>query len=183
MIKTNKTITIKQILVAFFAFVIINLVAGYGVVVLGADIPKIYDILNKPYFAPPTSIFGVVWTFNCILVAYGILLTINLSKSTLRTKLLIAQGLLVLNYSIFQYLSFGSPILFGKLLPIMFFLPTLSMLILTIIAMFYAYQLDVDKMSLGSRILSGKSILATLTSLFGWLLIATALGFQIWVLN
>jgi translocator protein len=179
----NKNITFKQIIIAILGFVVVNFIAGYGIVLLGADIPRIYETLNRPSFAPPTAIFGIVWTFNCILVAYGILLTFNLSKSELRTRLLITQVLLIFNYCIFQYLSFGSPILFGKLLPIMFFVPTLSMLILTVIAMNYAYKLDTADMSLKSKILSGRSIFATFTSLFGWLLIATALGFQIWMMN
>ena len=179
----NKNITFNQIILAVLGFGIVNLVAGYGMVFLGADISGIYRVLNKPYFAPPASIFGIVWTFNCILVAYGILLNINLAKSALRTRLLVTQSFIVLNYCIFQYLSFGSPILFGKLLPIMFFLPTLSMLVLTIIAMICSYQLDTATMSLRSKILSGKSIFATFTSLFGWLVIATALGFQIWQMN
>jgi translocator protein len=179
----NKNITFKQIIIAILGFIIINLIAGYGIVLLGADVAGIYKALNRPYFAPPTAIFGIVWTFNCILVTYGILLTVNLAKSALRTRLLTTQGLLVLNYCVFQYLSFGSPILFGKLLPIMFFVPTFTMLILTIIAMNYAYKLDTSETTFKSKILSGKSIFATFTSLFGWLLIATALGFEIWMMN
>jgi translocator protein len=179
----SKPITFKQVIIALLAFLIINLIAGYGIVFLGADISGIYKTLNKPYFAPPTWIFGIVWTFNCILVAYGILLTINLAKSTTRTKLLITQALIVFNYSIFQYLSFGSPIIFGKLLPVMFFLPTFSMLVLTIIAMKFAYMLDTAETSFKQKVFSGKSILATFTSLFGWLLIATALGLYIWLNN
>jgi translocator protein len=179
----NKNITFKQIVVAILSLAIINLIAGYGVVLLGTDIADIYSTLNKPYFAPPTWIFGVVWSFNCILVTYGILLAINLVKSKLRTRLLITQILIVFNFCIFQYLSFGSIIIFGQLLTVMFFIPTFSMLILTIIAMNYAYKLDTETMSLKQKILSGKSIFATFTSLFGWLLIATALGLYIWLKN
>ena len=114
----NKNITIKQIILAILGFLIINFVAGYGIVLFGADIGGIYKTLSKPYFAPPASIFGFVWAFNCILVTYGILLNFNLPKSKLRSNLLITQVILIFNYCIFQYLSFGSPILFGKLLPI-----------------------------------------------------------------
>jgi translocator protein len=179
----NKNVTFKQIIIAILGFIIVNLIAGYGIVLLDVDVDGIYKSLNRPYFSPPTAVFGIVWTFNCILITYGILLTINLTKSALRARLLTTQGLLVLNYCIFQYLSFGSPNLFGKLLPIMFFVPTFTMLILTIIAMYYAYKLDTTKATFKSKILSGKSIFATFTSLFGWLLIATALGFEIWILN
>jgi tryptophan-rich sensory protein len=154
------SITVKQILIAFAALVVVNLIAGYGVVWLGADIKGIYSILNKPYFAPPTWVFGIVWGFNCLMVTYGILLTLNSPKvspfANIRAKLIACYGLLILNYCVFQYLSFGSKILFGQLLPIMFFLPTLSMLILTIVGLRFAYQLDIIEMSLKSKVLSGK---------------------------
>jgi translocator protein len=179
----NKNITIKQIILAVLGLWIINFVAGYGVVLLGTDIAGIYSALNKPYFAPPTWVFGVVWSFNCILVTYGILLAINLVKSKLRTRLLITQLLIVINFCVFQYLSFGSPIIFGQLLKVMFFLPTFSMLILTAVAMNLAYKLDTQSVSLKQKILSGKSIFATFTSLFGWLLVASALGLYIWLNN
>jgi tryptophan-rich sensory protein len=179
----TQPITLRQILFAIVAFVVINLIAGYGIVLLGADIPQIYATLNKPSFAPPTWVFGVVWTFNNSMVIYGILRTINLPKSILRTNLLGIDTLIAVNYMVFQYLSFGSGILFGRIIPAMFFVPTLSMLILTVMAMIKAYQLDTQSMSLKNKILSGQSIFASYWSLFGWLLIASALGFGIWIMN
>jgi translocator protein len=180
---TANPISFKQIIITIVAFVVVNFVAGYGVVLLGVDIPAVYDQLAKPYFAPPTWLFGPVWTLNCILAIYGILLTYNLTKSKIRTQLLIIYGFIVLNYSVFQYLSFGSKILFGKLLPTMFFLPTFSMLILTIVAMVYAYRLDTQDTTLRSKILSGKSIFASFWSLISWLIIASALGLGVWLTN
>jgi translocator protein len=183
MYSTTKTITLKQIFIAATLFFIVNLIAGYGVVLLGANISGIYATLNKPYFAPPPWVFGIAWTVNVVLVIYGILRTINLRATVLRSRLLFVDGLIVVNYLVFQYLSFGSPILFGKLLPIMFFIPTFSMLILTIIAMVLAYKLDTEDQSLIQTVRSGRSIFASFTSLFGWLLVASALGFSIWMMN
>jgi translocator protein len=178
-----KPITSKQITSAIFAYIAVNIVAGYGIIFLGADISGIYAALNKPYFAPPIWVFGVAWTINVLLVTYGLLRTINLPKSILRSKLLCIDALIVINYLVFQYLSFGSPILFGRLFPIMFFLPTLSMLILTVLALYFAYQLDTTNQTLFKSIRSGRSIFASFTSLFGWLLVATALGYGIWMMN
>jgi translocator protein len=183
MTKNYKPITIKQIFISIIAFVLVNLVAGYGIIILGSNVSGIYAALNKPYFAPPTWVFGVAWTINVILVIYGILRTINLPKSVLRSRLLGVDLLIILNYLVFQYLSFGSPILFGKLLPIMFFLPTISMLIFTLIGMYYSYILDTTNQSLLLSIKSGRSIFASFTSLFGWLLVASALGYGIWMMN
>jgi translocator protein len=183
MIQTTKPITPKQMFIVAILFFIVNLIAGYGVILLGADIAGIYSSLNKPYFAPPTWVFGVAWTTNVVLVIYGILRTINLPQSILRSRLLFVDVLIIVNYLVFQYLSFGGRILFGKLLPIMFFIPTISMLILTIIAMRYAYKLDTKSQNLTKKIRSGNSIFASFTSLFGWLLVASALGFSIWMMN
>jgi translocator protein len=180
---SSKQITTKQIIIAVLGFVVANLIAGYGVVLLGVDIQGIYSTLNKPYFAPPTWVFGIAWTFNNIVVIYGILRTINLPDSLLKSKLLGVDTLIIANYLVFQYLSFGSGILFGKIIPAMFFLPTVSMLILTIIALKWSYTLDTTDMSITKKILSGKSIFASYWSLFGWLVVASALGLGIWIMN
>jgi translocator protein len=183
MTNISKPITFKQISIAIIAFIAVNLIAGYGVILLGANISGIYATLNKPYFSPPTWVFGIAWTINVILVIYGMLRTINLPNSSLKSRLLTIDVLLTINYIVFQYLSFGSPILFGRLFPIMFFLPTLSMLILTVLALYFAYQLDTTNQTLLKSIMSGRSIFASFTSLFGWLLVATALGYGIWMMN
>ena len=184
----------KIILFALF-FVIINIVAGYGVILLGADIKGIYSSLNKPFFAPPVWLFGVAWTVNNLLVLLGNYWTLELPKTALRNNLIKFQVASWVNYALFQYLSFGSPVLFGKLVSFMFFLPTFSMLILTIVSMVLAYRLDTQdynqefrvytgkSVSVLSKIQSGKSIFMTFTSLVSWLLIASVLGLYIWLNN
>ncbi len=195
-IKPNLKVQIdrKIILFALF-FVIINIIAGYGIVWLGADIKGIYSSLNKPFFAPAVWVFGIAWTVNNLLVLLGNYWTLELPKTALRNNLIKFQIASWVNYTVFQYLSFGSPILFGKLIPSMFFLPTFSMLVLTIISMALAYRLDTQEYNqefrvytgkstpLIVRIRSGKSIFMTFTSLVSWLLIASALGLYIWLDN
>jgi tryptophan-rich sensory protein len=179
----SKPITLKQVALATLGFLLANLIAGYGVVLLGVDIQGIYNTLSKPYFAPPTWVFGIAWTINNILVIYGILRTVNLPASLDRSRLLGIDTLIIVNYLVFQYLSFGSGVLFGKIIPFMFFLPTFSMFLLTVLALIKSYLLDTKDMSIWSKILSGKSIFASYWSLFGWLIIACGLGFGIWVMN
>jgi tryptophan-rich sensory protein len=176
-------ITSKQIILSILGFALANFIAGYGVVLLGVDVPGIYAGLAKPYFAPPTSIFGVVWTFNTILFIYGFLITINSPSSRIRTTLMRIDYLLIFNYVIFQYLSFGSGVLFGRIIPAMFFIPTFSMLLLTIFASIYAYRLDTKDTGILTKIRSGKSVFASLTPLLSWILIASALGLGIWIMN
>jgi translocator protein len=176
-------ITLKQIIIAVVAYIIANLIAGYGIVLMGANIPAIYANLMKPYFAPPTSVFGIVWTFNTILFTYGFLLTINSKASKIKSTLLKIDYLIIFNYCIFQYISFGSGILFGKIIPAMFFIPTMTMFILTAFAMKYAYKLDTSEMSFGAKLKSGRSVFASFWPLFGWLIVASALGLGIWLMN
>lgn len=176
-------ITAKQIIIAVICYIVVNLVAGYGIVQMGANIPAIYANLNKPYFAPPTSVFGIVWTFNTLLFTYGFLVTLNSKASQVRSSLLSIDYLIIFNYMIFQYISFGSGILFGKIIPAMFFIPTMTMFILVGFALKYAYKLDTKEMSIWSKIKSGQSVFASLWPLFSWLVIASALGLGIWLLN
>jgi tryptophan-rich sensory protein len=176
-------ITPKQIIFALLGFIVTNLIAGYGIVLMGANIPEIYASLMKPDFAPPTSVFGIVWTFNTILFIYGFLLTLNSKATKIRSTLLKIDYLIIFNYSIFQYISFGSGILFGKIIPAMFFIPTMTMFILTAFAMKYAYKLDTSEMSFGAKLKSGKSVFASFWPLFGWLIVASALGLGIWLMN
>jgi tryptophan-rich sensory protein len=157
-------------------FFLMNLIAGYGITVF-VDIKQIYAVLNKPSFAPPVWLFGVAWFTNNVLTIIGNIWTLNLPKSLDRSRLLILQGFSWFNYCIFQYLSFGTRI------PAMFFWPTFSMLVLTLFSLYYAYKLDTKESTFWNKVKSGRSITMSLTSLVSWLLIATALGFQIWMLN
>ncbi len=178
-----KKITSKQIILAILAFVTVNLLAGYGTVILGIDIPGIYATLNKPSFAPPTWVFGSVWTFNTILFTYGFLVTLNSPDSIARTNLLRIDYLIILNYIVFQYLSFGSGLLFGAIIPAMFFWPTFSMLVLVILAIIQAYKIDTSSTTFSKNIKSLQSITCSFLPLVSWLLIATALGLSIWLKN
>jgi tryptophan-rich sensory protein len=157
-------------------FFLVNLIGGYGITLL-VDIKEVYAILNKPSFAPPVWLFGAAWFTNNVLTIIGNIWTLNLPVSTDRTKLLWLQGFSWLNYCIFQYLSFGTRI------PSLFFWPTFSMLILTVASLFYAYRLDISGSTFWNKVKCGKSITMSLASLTSWLFIATALGFQIWMLN
>ncbi len=166
--------------VLFFVFV--NLIGGFGITRI-VDIKEVYSTLIKPWFAPPVFLFGLAWTTNNVLTIIGNIWTLNLQPSLDRTRLLWLQGLSWFNFCVFQYLSFGLYALYGKPFVSMFFWPTFSMLILTIASLYYAYQLDTSDMSFVAKIKSGRSITMTLTSLISWLVIATVLGFQIWMLN
>jgi tryptophan-rich sensory protein len=159
-------------------FIIVNLIAGYGIT-LFVDIKQVYANLKLPFFAPPVWLFGIAWTTNNILTIAGNIWAYNMKPSVSRSKYLFWQALAWLNYLVFQYLSFGTQIAW------MYFIPTFSMFIFVVISMYYAYKLDTKEQNqtLWSAIKNGKSIFMSLTSLFGWLIIASALGFMIGILN
>jgi len=123
-----------------------------------------YNSLNKISIAPPSWVFGVVWPINNILVILGNIWTLNSKPSPERKKLLILQGLSWLNYVVFSALSFGTKI------PAMFFIPTFSMLLLTIASIYYARKIDLK-------------ISYTFVTLIAWLFLASVLGLSVWLYN
>ena len=126
--------------------------------------PAYYNSLKKISIAPPPWVFGIAWGVNNILVIIGNIWTLNHKPDPKRTKLLILQCLSWFNYVIFSALSFGTKI------PAMFFIPTFSMLILTIGSIYYARKLDLK-------------ISYTFVTLIIWLFLASVLGLSVWVYN
>ncbi len=163
-------------------FILVNLIGGFGITFF-VDIKDVYSTIIKPSFAPPVWLFGLAWTVNNILTIAGNIWTLNLKRSWDRTILLRLQGLSWINFCVFQYLSFGIYSLFGNPTVSTFFWPTFSMLILNLLSVYYAYKLDTVEINFWQKVKSGKSIVMSLSSLISWLLIASALGFQIWMLN
>jgi tryptophan-rich sensory protein len=152
-------------------WVICNFLAVLGT--KGVNIPEYYATI-RPSLAPPTWVFGVVWTFNTILMTYGLYLTISLKEKTrLTNNLLILQGFIWLNYVVFQYISFGLRWNF------MFFFATFTMWLMTIGILILAYKLE--KPNFVGIIKSGKSIFYCFIPLICWLTLATFFGIQIWL--
>jgi tryptophan-rich sensory protein len=140
------------------------------------NVPEYYATI-KPSLAPPTWVFGVVWTFNTILMTYGLYLTICkylVKQTSILRNFLILQGAIWVNYVVFQYLSFGLKWNF------MFFFATFTMWIMTIGALFLGYKIDTDGQSFWQSVKSGKSITCCFIALICWLSLASAFGFQIW---
>jgi tryptophan-rich sensory protein len=152
---------------ALLFYIIMNLVAGYSIT-LFVDIKAAYAALTLPSWAPPTWVFGVAWTVNNILVLWGNIWSIYSPPSHARTRLLQLQAVSWVNYAVFQWLSFGTGI------PLLYFLPTFSMFLLTLASMYYARRLDAA---------NGTYIAYSFTTLFIWLCIASALGLSITLNN
>ena len=122
-----------------------------------------FRALKQSVFAPPSWVFGPVWTINNISVIWGTLQALNKPKGTAgREPFLALQAASWLNFVVFNaaYFSLRSPL--------NAFVLTLSMFVLTILSgMVAIFQLKDSKIALS---------LATLTV---WLMIAlTAASFQ-----
>jgi translocator protein len=123
-----------------------------------------YEVLNKPWLAPPAWVFGPVWFVNCLLVIWGNLRALNAPKSTARKAYLWLQGFSWLNYVVFTYLTFGLKI------PAMFFWATFPMWLFTVASLYYGYKID-------------KLIPWSFITLLPWLTLASYLGFFVWLNN
>jgi tryptophan-rich sensory protein len=183
-------------------FVVINLL-GFG---WGIEVQNIYLGLDKPWFAPPTWAFSLVWTINVVLVITGNIWAYNFYQELKSRRGKVDVSLISrvqynleafgvwqivswINYAIFQYVSFGTQI------PAMFFWPTFSMWVITVVSMFYAGLVDTQRgwLELGDKtprlkafwhtVRKGRSLIFTFTTLIIWLSLASLLGFYIWLNN
>ncbi|MFZ2593303.1 MAG: TspO/MBR family protein [Minisyncoccia bacterium] len=157
-------------------YLIVNFIAGYAITFF-VDIKMVYSTLVLPSWAPATALFGIVWTVNNVLVLIGNIWTLNAPASSERTMLIRLQIASWINYLLFQWLSFGTGI------PALFFFPALSMLLLTIASMYYAYRIDTKNSSFFTTVISLKSITCTFLTLLVWLCIASALGYFVMMHN
>lgn len=170
---TTKKYHYYQAVIFYF---IINLIGGYGIT-LFVNIQDVYRALILPVWAPATWVFGSVWTLNNILVLTGNIWTLNSPASLARTMLIRLQIISWINYAIFQWLSFGTGI------PTLFFLPSFTMLCITVASMYYAYRLDTSHGNFWDTVTKGKSITVMFSTLLVWLCIASSLGFFIMTHN
>jgi tryptophan-rich sensory protein len=157
-------------LVAVLFYALMNLIAGYSIT-LFVDIKAVYAALNTPTWAPATWVFGVAWTINNILVLIGNVWTIQSPVSSYRSTLIRLQIASWINYAVFQWLSFGTGI------PAMFFIPTFTMLLLTLASIYYAYKIDITNNNFSLK--KFRQITLTFTTLLVWLSVASLLGYYI----
>ena len=83
---------------------LIPIVVGGIATLLIKDSINIYDEINKPFFAPPAFLFGVVWGILYILMGVSLYMVLNSGKSD--------------NISLWY---FGLQLLFNFVWPIIFF--------------------------------------------------------------
>jgi len=95
-----------------------------------SSIPTWYVTLNKPFFAPPSWVFGPVWTILYFLmgVAFYLIWKKGLDKKRVKNACLFFLGQLMLNF-------IWTPIFFGLRSPLLALIVILLMLVLIVITM------------------------------------------------
>lgn len=120
-----------------------------------ADDREYYEKQRQAPFAPPGWVFAPAWFLNNVLVLRGTLQLLNKDKNTPhRRTILWLQGVSWLIYSTFGY------VYFRKRSPILAFIWTAGMYLLTIISILLSLRID-------------RSIARSFITLFLWLSLAT----------
>lgn len=95
-------------LVFILAIALPLLVGGIAGTVTVSEIGSWYAGLNKPFFNPPSWLFGPVWTTLYLLMGYASYRIAMLPASVLRKKALIGYGIQLLWNFLWSLLFFGA---------------------------------------------------------------------------
>lgn len=162
----TKLLAIKFNILHCLAWIIIcELVGLIAATYTIASIPEWYDLLAKPSFSPPDSVFGPVWTILYAMMGIAAYRIWRLSKRHPEVQFLVILFCTHLIVNLFWTIAF-----FGWRSPNLAFYVILVLLgfIITLIYKFWRF----DRLS---------SIL--LLPYLGWVTYATALNYAIWQLN
>ncbi len=125
-----------------------------------------YASLNKPFFAPPSWLFGPVWTVLYILIGIALFRAISLwRQNKLKTNFILIFIFNLLTNFLFSPLQFGLQNNLLALIDIILVLISLTLLLIK------AYRLKL------------KTILSLLSPYFLWVAFATILQFSITLMN
>lgn len=133
----HTVIMTKDLIKLFGSIVGCELVGILGTPFTIAAIPTWYADLNKPFFAPPNWIFGLVWTLLYFLmgVSFYLILKKGWKKKVVKTAGMFFLAQLVLNF-------LWSPIFFGLKSPLLGLITIVAMWILIIVTMKKFYPLS-----------------------------------------
>lgn len=92
-----------KLLACIIGVELIGSISGF----FAGDIPAIYAQLNKPFFAPPGNIVGIIWTVLYALIGLALFLVIDSKEPKSKTLAYFLFGIqLVLNF-IWSIIFFG----------------------------------------------------------------------------
>lgn len=131
----------------------------------GSDDRAFYENMRQAPFAPPGWVFGPAWFINNVSVLYGNLRLLNTAQDTPHRRMLLwLQGASWVIYSTFGY------VYFSKKSPILAFVWTAGMYVLTITSLILSWRID-------------RKIAWSFLTLFLWLSLATPVAVYQMVYN
>ncbi len=138
------------------------LAGGLGALFTTEAVQNWYPLLNKPFFSPPSWLFGPVWTLLYILMGIACY-RVWTSTKKYTTAINIYWGQLFFN-------AIWSPLFFGLRSPILGLIDIVLMLLLIITTLITFYRID-------------KIAAYLLIPYLAWVSFATLLNASIWWLN
>lgn len=133
-----KTLTMKKYLIIFLSVLITIVIGGLSGILSGSGMSNWYQELEKPFFNPPSWVFGPAWTllYTLMGVSFGLVIT-NKSGYTRIVKL----GIIA--YSFQLLLNFiWSPIFFYFQSPLFALFVILLLIFAIILTMYYFFQIS-----------------------------------------
>jgi translocator protein len=158
----KKKVSIRRLVVSILGC---EAVGGIGALFTVGSISTWYGTIQKPWFTPPNSVFGPVWTTLFFLMGISLYLLWNsIDRSSKRTIALIVFGAQLALNLLWTIIFFGEQFYFAGLAEI---------LVLWIaIAITIATSLRVSR-------IAGYILVPYIS----WVTVATLLNYYVWVLN
>ena len=128
----------KKYLIIFLSVLITIVIGGLSGILSGSGMSNWYQELEKPFFNPPSWVFGPAWTllYTLMGVSFGLVIT-NKSGHTRIVKL----GIIAYSFQLF--LNFiWSPIFFYFQSPLFALFVILLLIFAIILTMYYFFQIS-----------------------------------------
>ena len=155
----------KKIIQIVVAVLFCQMAGIIGTIFTVSAIPSWYNFLNKPFFNPPSWLFGPVWTILYTLM--GITFYMVWSEKTEKVKKQWALGLFFVQLFLN---AIWSPIFFGLKNPLAALIVIVLMWVAILLTILNFYKIS-------------KTAAVLLIPYLGWVSFATVLNFYIWQLN
>lgn len=130
-----------------------------------SNIPYWYDLLNKPWFTPPSWIFGPAWSLLYILIGISFYLIWRKGIKTAQAKITVGIFLLQIFFN-----GLWSILFFGLRSPILGLINILVLWLLILVNIIQFYKID-------------KRAGLLLIAYICWVTFATLLNYFVWILN
>jgi tryptophan-rich sensory protein len=147
------------------SIILIEIIGSLGAIATTPAIPVWYSSLNKPFFTPPSWVFGPVWTSLFFLIGFALYLVWQegLEKRSVRLAVYAFSIQMILNV-------LWSFLFFGMQNPLLGFIEIIILWFAILITIFKFYKVS-------------RPAAYMMIPYICWVTIATALNLAVWLLN